>query len=320
MIEIIRVLKAAKRKLAKLATTFVGAHIPCNSLLIEVISTCNSRCTFCPMQSQNKISSGRMSFEKFEKLIINNAEYIKNNYAGVEPYFRGEPLLHTEFWSMCKLLDKYGIKNAGINSNLSLPNIYFEGFTEFNVPLLVNMGGVTKSVHESVMRNTNFDLVVDNIRKLIENGVVFSVKINPTKLNIHEVEKLPEFMKSLGGREDQVLVYSTCYPIPARASQLEKEIYFRENISPDVEPHLRFTYDLTKPGFDIRSKNSGCNFLVDTIFFDGQLSICCHDQLQDVNIGNVFDDTLENLRASAKYTEAVKKAKLMQHPMCPECN
>lgn len=318
-----RLMDTIKRVPAKLRQLLARSHSvnePGNSLLIETVSACNAKCTFCPMQAERKIASARMPLPRFQQIIRENADFIKSTYNGVEPYYRGEPLLHTDFWEICATLRQYGIRNMGINSNLSFKKIALERFKEFRVPLIVNMGGASKEVHESVMKGSDYDIVTSNIRRLIELGVDFQVKINPTRKNLHELDQLAPLMESLGGKREQVLIYTTCYPIPATASQPEKDTFFRENISPEVNPHLRFTYDLSKPGYDIQAKKSGCNFLVDTIFYDGQLTMCCHDQLQTVNIGNVFEERLEVLRASEKYREAIQKAKRMEHAMCPGCN
>lgn len=313
-------IKRVPTKVWELLSGVRDVNEPGNSLLIETVSACNAKCTFCTMQAEQKIASARMPLAKFQQIIRENADFIKKTYNGVEPYYRGEALLHNDFWEICKTLDQYGIRNMGINSNLSLRKIALERFTEFRIPLIVNMGGATKEVHESVMKGSDYDMVVSNIRRLIELGVEFQVKINPTRKNLHELDLLANLLEKLGGKREQVLVYSTCYPIPATASQAEKDTFFRENISPEMDPHLRFTYDLSKPGYDIKAKKSGCNFLVDTIFYDGQMTMCCHDQLQTVNIGNVFEQKLEVLRASEKYKEAIQKAKRLEHAMCPGCN
>jgi sulfatase maturation enzyme AslB (radical SAM superfamily) len=182
------------------------------------------------------------------------------------------------------------------------------------------MGGVTKETHEKVMKGTDFDLVCSNVKRLIELGVKFEAKINPTKQNFHEFRKLPELIESWGGQKEQVRSYTTCYPIPATASKAEKDQFFDEVVSSEVEPFLRFTYDLDAPDYNIRAKQPGCHFMVDTIFFDGQLTMCCHDQLQQVNIGNVLNSHLEAIRASKEYETAIQRGKQMQHVMCKECN
>jgi hypothetical protein len=114
--------------------------------------------------------------------------------------------------------------------------------------------------------------------------------------------------------------YSTCYPIPATATDGEKKEFLSEVVSPEVEPYLRFTYDLSKPGYEIRAKKPGCHFLIDAIFFDGQVTMCCHDQLQMVNLGNVFKTSLEEIRKAPAYAEAIARGRRMEHAMCAECN
>lgn len=289
-------------------------------LLIEIISICNVRCVWCTMQTFKKHKLGYMKLENFNYIINNNIDYIKKNDIIIEPYFRGEPLLHPNFWEICDILKNNSIPNGGINTNLSL-NIEVEKFLEYQMStILVNIGGTTKEIHEQVMRGSDFDLVCSNLRKLWKLGINARIKMNPIKLNIHQLCDLPRFVTSLGGKAEFIVPYTTCYPIPQTATQEELVFFFENVVSEDVNSHLRFTYDLSKADKGIKTKKSGCNFLMDIIFFDGQFSVCCHDQLQYLNVGNVFENTIDEIRSSKKYIDAVEKAKKCEYFICKECN
>jgi len=111
-------------------------------LTIEVTSACNVKCVWCFMQTFNKIEKGFMSVEEFNNIILNNLHYIKQNFV-IAPYFRGEPLLHPGFWEICGILKKYNIENTGIHSNFSI-KIDIDKIIEYNIPICVNIGGITK--------------------------------------------------------------------------------------------------------------------------------------------------------------------------------
>ena len=293
--------------------------IETNNIIIETISYCNVRCVWCPMQNFKKHKIGRMTLESFEKIIKTNKDYLIENYNGVEPYFRGEPLLHPQFWDLCEVLRKNGINNGGINSNLSM-KIDYQKFLDYELNVLVNLGGITKEIHESVMKQSNFDLVISNLKMLYKYGAKVSVKMNPTKINYHQQKDLPDFIESLGGKRDSILSYKTCYPIPFEATIQELNYFFEQIVSSEINDLLRFTYNVSDPYYAIKTKTPGCNFLMDVIFFDGQFSICCHDQLQKVNVGNVFDTPIEKIKSSDSYKEAVAIAKKCGYDFCKECN
>lgn len=290
-----------------------------SNLLIETISICNVRCIWCQMQNFNKHKLGFMKLEQFAGIIKDNKEFIRETYNAVEPYFRGEPLLHKNIWEIFAILKSNNIKNGGINTNLSV-NIDAEKFLEFDCPILVNIGGINREVHESVMRGSSFDLVTTNLQKMFKLKIPLTVKMNPVKTNIHQIKDLPRFIESLGGKKENIMPYTTCYPLPATATAEEIDTFFKEVVSDEVDPYLRFTYDLKRPNKAIKTKKKGCNFLNDTIFFDGQFSICCHDQLQMINLGNVFEKTIKDIRESKEYLYAVEKAKRCEFPFCKECN
>lgn len=303
----------------RLITTRILNRKLISKISIEITSACNCRCIWCQMQNFHKHKIGFMKLEEFEQIIRRNASYLKKNNIWVEPYFRGEPLLHPQFFEILDVLKYYHIGNGGINTNLSV-KVDISRFRDYEMGILVNIGGTTKEVHEKVMVNSDFDLVVANLKKMFDLGIPVQVKMNPTKMNIHQLKELPRFLQNLGGNENNIVPYTTCYPIPAVATSEEIDIFFDNVVSRDVDPYLRFSYDLSKPNKAIKTKNPGCNFLQDMIFFDGQFSICCHDQLALINVGNVFRMSIEQIHKSEKYHNALKIAKRCGFSFCKECN
>lgn len=288
------------------------------ALVVEITSICNVRCVWCPMQTFKQIKLGSMTLDQFTRIIEENKNYLKDNNFSVEPYFRGEPLLHPNFWEICEVLKRNGIKNGGINTNFSV-KIDIEKFSKYRMEcLLVTIGGTTKEVHENIMRGSDFELVTSNLRKVWSMGVPALIKMNPTKLNVHQLKELPRFVESLSGKREYIVPTVTSYPpIPPQISTQEQVDFFFENVvSEEVSDYLSFNYDLSQPDKDIRTKTPGCHALVDTIFFDGQYSICCHDQFQMINLGNVFETTIAEIRNSEKYARALETAKRCGFSIC----
>ncbi len=288
-------------------------------IIVETTSSCNVRCVWCNMQVHDKIKRGTMPLEKFKYIIEKNASYLKKNNYSVEPFFRGEPLLHKNLWEILDTLKEHGIRNQGINTNLSV-DLEVERFADYDMRIIVNLGGTTKEVHEKVMARSDFDLVLSNLKRLWAVGIETEVKINPTKLNYHQLELLPEFLEKHGGKREVLKTYTTAFPIPSTASQKEIDTFFETVVCDEVDEYLRFTYDKSKKDKSIKTKKKQCNYLTDTVFYDGQFTICCHDQLQKINVGNLFESSLEEIRSSKKYKDSVKMAKRRQFEICHECN
>jgi len=271
------------------------------------------------MQTFHKHKIGSMKLEEFQRLIERNAGYLNRHNIKVEPYFRGEPLIHPQFFEMMDILKEYQIQKAGINTNLSV-NIDIDKFLNHPMLIIVTLGGTTKEVHERVMIGSDFSLVIKNLKKLYELEIPANVKMNPTRVNIHQLPGLPDFIQSLGGKKEYVIPYTITYPLPITATIEEIDYFFRNVVSREMDPYLRFTYDLSKPDKSIKAKNPGCYHLQDVIFFDGQFSICCHDQLQTINLGNAFQSTIEEIKESKAYATAIKTAKARGFKICKECN
>ena len=289
------------------------------TLIIECNSACNVRCVWCSMQNFNKFNRGMMSVEEFRGIIERNKDYLKEQNYVVEPYFRGEPLIHPDFWEFCEILQQNEIPNGGINSNLSM-EIDVNQFKKYNISILVNIGGVTKEVHERVMRHSNFELVTNNLRTLWSNGIPVMVKMNPTKKNYHQLQDLPKFVEKLGGRPSCILDYTTCSPIPYAMSEEETNIFFGDVVCDEIRDKLRFTYDESKRDKAIKTKVKSCDFQFDTILFNGQFTMCCHDQLGEINLGNAFVTPIKEIVESDAYRRVKEEGRNFRLKICKECN
>lgn len=290
---------------------------PKDMLTIEVTSMCNVKCVWCFMQTFNKIEKHHMSLNTFKNLIETNKDYIKENFV-IAPFFRGEPLLNPDFWNMCKILKENEIDNVGVHSNFSM-DIDIQALVETNIPIVVNIGGITKGVHEKVMINSNFEKVVSNLKKVYKANKMVHVKMNCTKYNVHQNKDLIDFVVSLGGTPNCVDEYTTTCPVPSHCTKEELEYYFNNVVSEDVLPFLRFNYSGSGGEMKTKPLIPRCNHLCDAIYYNGDYTICCQDQYGDLVVGNVFKSSIEKIRNSSQYKEAVRCGKNRMHKICGEC-
>ncbi len=65
-----------------------------------------------PNEDFKKHKIGTMSLDNFTDIIERNKDYLVLNNIGVESYFRGEPLLHPQFWEICEVLRNNSVSNA----------------------------------------------------------------------------------------------------------------------------------------------------------------------------------------------------------------
>jgi hypothetical protein len=186
--------------------------------------------------------------------------------------------------------------------------------------ILVNVGGTTREIHEKVMPGSSFDLVIRNLKRLLElnkpNKPIF-LKMNVTKGNYHQINELPRFFEMLGGNPINALIGKMSFSLPAEASAEEIGIFFDNIVSDEIKDYLLFTYD---DSHNIKSKESRCPYMIPTIKWDGKVTICCHDQLSRLDLGNAFNEPMDKILKSKRYYIAEEKGWKKHHHFCKECN
>lgn len=286
-------------------------------LNLELTSKCQVKCVWCLMQTFDKIPKLHMDFRQFQQFVDVNASYLRRCGTKITPFSRGEPLLYPYFWKCCAILRNNGLTIASIATNLSV-HISVADFLDNPIEyIVVNLGGTTKEVHEKNMLHSSFELVTRNLKALWAAGVPVHVKINPTRLNIFQIPDLPRLVESLGGKPEYVDRYTTMLPHPDEASGEELR-YFMERVYDSQRPeHFRF---VVRDGeILIPARECPRGLMVDTIFADGNLSICCHDHHQQAVVGNAFEKPLEVLRISPQYRLAYARGLQRKLPCCRFC-
>jgi hypothetical protein len=269
------------------------------------------------MQTFSKIEKRFMPVDFFEKIIKDNASFIKTRYGSVAPYFRGEPLIHPGFWDMCDILENYEISNSGIHSNFSMKIDFDRWVKNRHMCVVANIGGVTKEIHEKVMLNSNFDLVADNIKTAFALRLPLGVKMNSTKLNYAHNEILPDFVRSLGGAgESDIVSYTTTCPVPMRCTKEELKYFFDNVFSDGIDDKLRFKLD---DDGAIIVKTNDCNHRSDAVYADGKMTICCQDQYGDLVVGDLKQNMLHEIVESELYKNTVDSGMKKCLSMCEYC-
>ena len=288
------------------------------SIVVETSSLCNVRCVWCWMYYFNKKEIGLMTLENFKKFIDINEKYLRKSNTKITPFNRGEPLIHPNFFEMIDYGRKKRIEFSGINTNLS---VKIDTKKLMSLPLsfiLVNIGGTTKEIHEKIMKGSKFDLVVNNLRQMLRiNNTKVYLKMNVTKDNVHQIKELNSFFKSLGGDKKNIITGSLGFSLPELASEKERKEFLKNTVSDDIRDFLRFYYD--KKG-NIISQQKNCLFLVPTVNWDGKTTICCHDLLNKLDLGNAFEKPLLEIFNSKKFIDAETKGKNQEFYFCKNCN
>jgi len=268
-------------------------------IYIEITNICNLKCKFCPETNRAKEI---MSVEKFEEIV----RKIHKHTQLVCLHIKGEPFLHNQLKEILNILEKYNLK-ANITTNGTLIKQQLETLKNSKAVRQINF-----SIH-SIMQNENINKqylqdIFESVEKL--ENVIISYRLWNLK-TIKENDVNNQIIQEL---EKQ-------YDIQNLKQKLtEKDFYkIKDNIF--INQDIEFTWpNLNGP---IIIENGKCLALKEQIgiLVDGTVVPCCLDNNGDIPLGNIFDETLEEILQKEK-SIAIKKNfenKMITCQLCKTC-
>lgn len=158
-------------------------------LLIEPVSTCNLRCSFCFQTDKSftkKPYMGVMDMELFKK-IVDDANDV--GVGAITLASRGEPTLHKNLVSMLNYLGKKkNIFEIKINTNATFLNkeISEAIFQNKVTQVVISADHYQKDEYERLRKNSNFEKVLKNVDNLFKIRKKF--KDNFTEIRVSGVD------------------------------------------------------------------------------------------------------------------------------------
>lgn len=174
-----------------------------NPLLINwtVTGKCQNSCLYC---YGDDIISCKTIINKMEiDDIINHLRYIRPKVVVISG---GEPLLHP---LLNYIIDKFTFCEVIIDTNgIALSEKFIKVIKKrfhLRISLDSQLEVVNGYLRKSSIENST-DVIVNNIKKCIEENVVFSIQTVLTDLNYLEITKLGDFLINLGVKMWRILV------------------------------------------------------------------------------------------------------------------
>jgi len=138
---------------------------------------CNLQCIMCEehspysrLQSMRKAEGKRprrMPFELIKRIV---EEMAGHGLHEIIPSTMGEPLLYEHFESILDLCTRYNVK-LNLTTNGTFPTHGARGWAERIVPITsdvkISWNGACKETHESIMRGSNWEASLQNVRDFI---------------------------------------------------------------------------------------------------------------------------------------------------------
>lgn len=270
---------------------------------IEITNICNLNCKFCLQDSRKK---EYISTENFEKIIKQIKEYTDL----VCLHVKGEPLLHKDLEAILGILEKYNLKTNITTNGLKIKE---------KVDILAKSKSVNQiniSIH-SVTQNSNMNCneylknVFDSVNKLTKNS---NIKISYRLWNISDYKN--------NDLNDEIINFIEEY---YNLENLKENLKNSQSIKLQNNTYINQDTIFEWPDLknDIIIKQGRCLALKEqiAILVDGTVVPCCLDNDGTINLGNIYEKTIEEILKSDRACNIIKNFQnnKIAEELCTKC-
>lgn len=269
---------------------------------VETVLGCNLRCVECAIGA-NLVNRkyGMMSYESFALIAKKIAPYCKMLYL----HIWGEPMLNPDIIPMIKLASNFSRTNISTNANTLDKDHAKELITSGVSEIIVSIDGMSQNVYEQYRKKGNLNKAIMGLTYLASLNLQQGNKVNiiPQFIvfhhNKHEMPEFADLCKSLN------LIPSFKAPYLRANSKLKSSGLpgLVRKIEPDKQKRLTNMSQCRDPHD------------VFTILLDGTVVPCCYDNNADMNMGNIFNNTVEEIWTSEKYNDFRKNLSIGNAPV-----
>jgi radical SAM protein with 4Fe4S-binding SPASM domain len=237
---------------------------------IELTNACNLQCPMC-YKDVMKDKNGFMTWELFEKIILEASSW---KCPSINLSWRGEPLLHPDFYNMVSFAKKQGIIDVRVNTNLTLLK-YPVMMTQAGIDkVIVSIDASKRETYEQIRQGADFNKVVDNINCLLKVKSILSKKplVELQFLVMRQnFDEQKEFTKQWKDKVDAITFVTYRNPTGKEYDNFRAEPRPREQFPcPQLWQRL-------------------------TIGWNGKVYMCCGDNRGDIVLGDANTDSLHQI-------------------------
>ncbi len=251
---------------------------------IELTNNCNLNCKMCARQNMTRYK-GFMSKETFDSVTI---DCVRNN-AAVRMIGWGEPFLHPQIIDFCRLfkyqslIDPVTLKETKpplhiTNNGQIITKIQMKELVEMELDSIIfSFQGATKEGYEAMRVGSNYDRLESNIKQFVairgeKEKPFIQVTSTMTFETADEIQKFKEYWEKI---VDSVVVGKT-QPLD----------------------HSKEEYVYYKPCTEVFNKL--------TVKWDGRVSACCGDYNNELVVGSLGQNSLQDIWNNNKTLEAIR--------------
>lgn len=271
---------------------------------IEPTNFCNLKCRMC-IQSTDSISKkGFLSFKDF-KTIVDKLPFT----VGMMLQGFGEPFLNKELIKMIRYASRKGFIVETTSNGLLINEKLSKELVRSGLDIITfSLDGASKETYEYIRVGSDFDKVVNNIKRLVEirNEVGSNLKIHINsivmKYNFYELPNLIKLTSELNVDRLFLGFMLTHSDFP---EHFNKEQKILEN-NPNLKKYLKKSLEEAKSKnlkVDINThlQDLKCDFpwLKIYINYDGTVTPCC--TIINKVMGNIIEDDIDKIWNNKEY-------------------
>ena len=264
-------------------------------IYIEITNNCNLNCSFCKNTTRKK---KMMSIEEFEEILKKINKYTDYIYLHV----KGEPLLHPQIIDFIHLAESYHLK-----VNLTTNGVLFPTLSK-ELGTCTNLNKINFSLHSENKKDNYLEDIFNHIKDL-SNKTTVIYRLWTLKDN-----KLDEKSTKIVEKIKKYYDLST---------ETVEKIKNENNIK--IYPQIYVDKDNEFEWPTINNHNScGYCYALKTqigILVDGTVIPCCLDGDGVINLGNIFEESLEEIQKKERY-QLLQKSFQDRNPseeLCKSC-
>lgn len=268
-------------------------------IYIEITNICNLKCKFCPETSRTKQF---MSIENFEEIIKRIGKFTNL----VCLHVKGEPLLHNQLEEILNILDKYNLK-ANITTNGTLLKDKLDIIKNSKAVRQINISLHSSTQNELFSKQYLKDIFesIEELQNVIISYRLWNLKtIRENDINIEIIQEISNY-----------------YNLQKLKEQLTQNEFFqiRDNIFINQDIEFIWPNINNKPIIE----KGRCLALKEqiAILVDGTVIPCCLDNNGDIPLGNILEETMEEILNKPKTIEIKKnfENQIITCSLCKTC-
>ena len=268
-------------------------------IYVEITNICNLKCKFCPETSRRLQF---MTIENFEEIVKRICKFTNI----ICLHVKGEPLLHNNLEDILKILEKYNLK-ANITTNGTLLKDKLLIIEKTKAVRQINI-----SLHSSTQNELLSKQYLKDIFESVEKmqNVIVSYRLWNLK-TIKENDINNEIIQEI----------SNYYNIENLKEQLSQKEFFKIRDNIFINQDTEFIW----PNIENKSiiEKGRCLALKEqiAILVDGTVVPCCLDNNGDIFLGNILEETLEEILSKHKTIEIKKnfENQVITCKLCKTC-